>query len=103
MKSEGIEIVNHQKHWIGVSTLGCELGHVNIYDSLYSTLSPSAIQQICNLLHTKEAKLTVKMCDILMQHGVSDCGLFSIGCAVCLLLLLFMMLSMDTGCVGRVG
>ena len=84
MASEGIQIINHQKHWICVSTIGCQPGHVDIYDSLYSTLSPSAIQQICNLLHTKEVKLTVRMRDMQMQHGTSDCGLFSIACAVCL-------------------
>ena len=84
MPSEGIQIINHQKHWICVSTIGCQPGHVDIYDSLYSSLSPSALQQICNLLHTKEAKLTVRMRDIQMRHGTSDCGLFSIACAVCL-------------------
>ena len=29
-------------------------------------------------------KLTVRMRDMQMQHGTSDCGLFSIACAVCL-------------------
>ena len=84
MLSEGIQIIHYQKHWICVSTIGCQPGHVNIYDSLYSTLSPSAIQQICNLLHTKEAKLIVRMRDMQMQHGISECGLFSIACVVCL-------------------
>ena len=84
MPSEGIQIINHQKHWTCISTIGCQPGHVDVYDSLYSTLSPSAVQQVCNLLHTKEAKLTVRMRDAQIQSGASDCGLFSIAFAVCL-------------------
>ena len=84
MSSEGIQIINHQKYWICVSTIGCQPGHVDVYDSLYSTLSPSAIRQICNLLHCKEAVVTMRMRDMQIQLGASDCGLFSIACAVCL-------------------
>ena len=61
MSSEGIQIINNQKYWMCVSTIGCQPGHVNVYDSLYSTLSPSAIRQICNLLHCKEAVVTMRM------------------------------------------
>lgn len=84
MLSEGIQIINHQKHWTCISTVGCQPGHVDVYDSLYSTLSPSAVRQVCNLLHTKEAKLTVRMRDVQIQSGANDCGLFSIAFAVCL-------------------
>ena len=55
MPSEGIQIINHQKHWT------CKPGHVDVYDSLFSSLSSSAVRQICNLLHTKEPTLTVRM------------------------------------------
>ena len=84
MPSDGIQIINHLNHWTCISTIGCQPGHVDVYDSLYSTLSPSAVQQVCNLLHTKEAKLTVTMRDVQIQSGASDCGLFSIAFAVCL-------------------
>ena len=84
MPYEGIQIINHQKHWTRILTIECQTGHVDVYDSLYSTLSPSAVQQVCNLLHTKEAKLTVRMRDVQIQSGASECGLFSIACAVCL-------------------
>ena len=43
---EGIQIINHQKHLTCISTIGCQPGHVDVYDSLYSTLSPSAVQQV---------------------------------------------------------
>ena len=85
MLSEGIQIINHhQKHWTCISTIGCQPGHVDVYDCLYSTLSPSAVQQICNLLHTNQSKLTVRMQDVQIQSGGGDCGLFSIASAVCL-------------------
>ena len=76
MPSDGIQIINHLNHWTCISTIGCQPGHVDVYDSLYSTLSPSAVQQVCNLLHTKEAKLTVRMRDVQIQSGAvtADCS-----------------------------
>ena len=73
MPSDGIQIINHLNHWTCISTIGCQPGHVDVYDSLYSTLSPSAVQQVFNLLHTKEAKLTVTMRDVQIQ---SRCGMY---------------------------
>ena len=70
MPSQGIQIINDQKHWTCISTIGCQPGHVDVYDILYSTLSPSAVQRC-----TKRR---------LIQSGASDCELFSIACAVCL-------------------
>ena len=84
MHSEGVQIIHLEKHWICISTIGCQPGHVDVYDSLYSTLSPSAVRQICNLLHSSERELTVRMRDIQIQSGHSECGLFAIACAECL-------------------
>ena len=84
MPSEGIQIINHRKHWTCISTIGCQPGHVDVYDSLYSTLLPSAVQQVCNLLDTKEAKLTDRMRNVQIQSGTSECRLFSIVCVQCL-------------------
>jgi hypothetical protein len=84
MHSEGVQIINHEKHWICISTIGCQPGHVDVYDSLFSTLSPSAVRQICTLLHSREPKLTVRMRDIQLQSGGSECGLFAIASAECL-------------------
>ena len=84
MPSEGIQIINHQKHWTCISTISCKPGHVDVYDSLFSSLSSSAVRQICNLLHTKEPTLTVRMRNVQIQSGASDCGLFSIAFVACL-------------------
>ena len=84
MPSEGIYIIHDQKQWTCISTIGCQLGRVGVYKSLYSTLSPYAVQQVRNLLNTKEAMLMVRMWDVQTQSGASDCGLFSIACAECL-------------------
>ena len=85
MPSDGVQIINHQNHWTCISTIGCHPGHIDVYDSLYSNLSsPSAVQQVCNLLHTKEDKLTVRMRNVQIQSGASDCRLFSIAFVVCL-------------------
>ena len=77
--SEGIHILNYQKNWICISTIECKPGEVNVYDSLFSNLPQSAVHQICNLLHTKQSKLTIHTMDM-----KSDCGLFAIACAVAL-------------------
>ena len=46
MPSEGIQIINHLKHWTCSSTIGCQPSHVDVYDIiLYSILLPSAVQQ----------------------------------------------------------
>ena len=38
-QSEGIQIINHQKQWTRISTIGCQPGHVDAYGSLYSGAS----------------------------------------------------------------
>lgn len=48
-------------HWACVSTIGCNPGHVNIYDSLFPSPPASLVRQLCCLLQTKETQLTVNM------------------------------------------
>lgn len=81
MPSEGVQILHCSKHWICISTIGCSPGHVRVYDSLFSTLSSSAVRQVCNLLHSTEPELTVHMMNVQVQSGGSDCGLFAIAYA----------------------
>lgn len=82
--SASVQILNFDKHWVCISTLGCIPGHVNVYDSIYSTPTSSLLRKICNLLCTKESTLTVHMMDIQKQEGGSDCGCFAIACATTL-------------------
>ncbi len=84
LHSESVQILNCSSHWICFSTIGCSPGHVNVYDSLYPTPPSSAVRLLCSLLHTQEPKLVVRMMDVQLQSGASDCGLFAIACALAL-------------------
>ena len=44
----------------------------------------STTQQICALLHTQSRKITAQFIAMQMQTNSSDCGVFSIACAVAL-------------------
>ena len=79
-----VQILNFCGHWACVSTIGCKPGHVNVYDSLFSTPPASLVRQLCCLIQTKEAQLTVNMMEMQSQVGTSDCGCFAIACAAAL-------------------
>ena len=40
-----IQIVNIKNHWITLSTVGCQPGHINIYDSLHMS-DPKAVKEL---------------------------------------------------------
>lgn len=67
-----------------ISAVGCRPGEIDVYDSLYNSLSSSATRQICCLLHTTQPKIAVRMKNVQSQSGGNDCGLFAIAFAVCL-------------------
>ena len=79
-----VQILNFSGHWACVSTIGCNPGHVDIYDSLFSTPPSSLVQQLCSLLQPKDSHLVVNMTNMQSQSGGSDCGFFAIASATAL-------------------
>ncbi len=65
-------------HWIAVSTIGCKLDHVLVYDSLHYPLSSRTHKVVADLLQTKSKKLTFDLANVQYQSGTNDCGLFAL-------------------------
>ena len=66
-------------HWICVSNVECLVGHVNVFDSIYSGRTTKLMkQQIVWLLYSSDESITLAWPNIKQQTGSSDCGLFAI-------------------------
>jgi hypothetical protein len=79
---EFVQIVNiGHNHWITLSTIGCQPGHINVYDSLHMTLSSDVKELIADLLQWKGNYITIHYCDVQWQVGGNDCGIFAIAFA----------------------
>lgn len=62
---EFVQIINvRNNHWCVVSTVGCENGAVNVYDSLYSSVSNKTMHLIASMTSSSAAKLVVRMMDV---------------------------------------
>ena len=81
-KGEFVQILNLQgNHWITVSNVGCQPGHINMYDSLHMKLSKDLKKLIADLLQHPGRTITVTHCNVQWQSGGSDCGVFAIAFA----------------------
>ena len=71
-------------HWVCVSSIGCELGHVNLYDSLYhdSVLTQEVEEQTNDLLGG--CLVALNPMPVQQQTNGSDCGVFAIAFSTCL-------------------
>ena len=81
-----IQILNREgNHWITISTVGCNPGTVNVYDSMNLPLSKELLSTVADLMHVSDDSIVVKYIKMQYQVGSSDCGLFAIAsaCAVC--------------------
>ena len=79
---EFVQIVNiRNKHWCVVSSVGCDSGVVNVYDSLYSSVSNKTIHLIASMVYSSSSTLEVRMLDVAKQSNSSDCGILSIAYA----------------------
>ena len=58
--------------------VGCENGVVNVYDSLYSSVSSKTITLIASMVSTSVSTLVVRMMDVERQSNGSDCGALAI-------------------------
>lgn len=69
-------------HWLTVSTVGAEKeADVYVYDSMYSSFGTYTKKEIASILCTKKSEIQLKIMDVQMQAGGSDCGLFAIAFA----------------------
>ena len=75
---------NGHAHWITISTIGAAGGTVNVYDSLYMSVSSFVKEQVAAIVHTDKKQITLNFIDAQMQRGTCDCGLFSLAFATCL-------------------
>lgn len=70
-----LQIIHSQgNHWIVVSSIDCDGGVVNVYDSMYSELDPDTEKVVFNLFGT----VKLNFVNVQKQKGGSDCGLFAI-------------------------
>ena len=76
---EFVQIINvRNNHWCVVSTVGCEKGVVNVYDSLYSSVLDSTTHLIASMVSSSASKLVVRMMDVERQSNGSDCGVLAV-------------------------
>lgn len=74
-----VQIINISgNHWVAVSTCGCEVGFVNIYDSLHQSCTEDFAAQVTGLLAFQGRTVCLQWPDVQQQEGGSDCGLFAI-------------------------
>ena len=66
-------------HWITASTIGCKIGIVNIYDSLYTDIDQLTKSKVEETF--PDLKITIMVLPVQKQFGVKDCGLFSLAFA----------------------
>ena len=81
---EFIQILHtDHSHWMCVSSIGCELGHVNLYDSLYddSVLTQEVEEQTNDLLGG--CFVALNPMPVQQQTNGSDCGVFVIVFSTC--------------------
>ena len=74
-----IQIVHSRScHWITVSSIGCQPGEVDIYDSLYRDIDDATRRRIEKVFGSS---ITFNLPDVQKQVGFADCGLFAIAFA----------------------
>ena len=81
-RGDFVQILNIRNcHWCTISNIGCEEGVVNVYDSMYSSVSTDTIRIIASMMLSSASKLVIRMMDVVRQINGSDCGVLSIAFA----------------------
>ena len=70
-------------HWITISNIGEKGKCVNLYDSLYNGVSQTTKELIGNYMNKDKVKINV--INVQQKENGSDCGVFAIAYAQCLL------------------
>ena len=76
-----IQIFHCPCHWITVSTIGCQSGTVNIYDSLFKDIDGVTKHKIKEVF---DSAIKFQLPKVQVQEGLTQCGLFGIAFAVAL-------------------
>ena len=80
-RGEFVQILNIRNHWFVVTNVGCKDGVVNVYDSMYCSVSDVMLRVIASLLLCSSPKLTVRMKEVESQRNGADCGVLAIAYA----------------------
>ena len=81
-REEFLQIINvKNNHWCVVSTVGCETGIINLYDSLYGSVDLETEYLIAGMVFSPASKLTIKMVNVERQSNSSDCGVLAVAYA----------------------
>ena len=70
-------------HWITISNIGVSDQSVNVYDSLYNGINQATKELIVKYVHKEKVKINI--INVQQQENESDCGVFAIAFAKCLL------------------
>ena len=71
----------NNNHWVTVTDVGCEPGHVYIYDSMHQYITLNCKKQICSFLKPRQKVLKFCFVNMQSQTDSSSCGLFAIAVA----------------------
>ena len=71
-------------HWFTISTLNCNVGTINVFDSAFNDIDKESKSQIASILKFDGKCLKLQKVPVQHQAGGSDCGLFAIAFAVAL-------------------
>ena len=78
-QGEFVQILNvGNSHWVVVSNIGCKDSVINLFDSLYTSISAHTIRTIARLVLCSASHLTIRVMDVKTQQNYSDCGILSI-------------------------
>ena len=81
-RSEFVQILHvRNSHWCVVSSVGCEAGVVNVYDTFYRSVTDATVNVMASLVFSSASTLTFRMMDVMRQVNQSDCGILSIAIA----------------------
>ena len=85
LRSEFIQILHTSKNdWLIISTIGLPASEINVYDSLYQSLSQCTIDQIFAVMFSTNDGVHVRFIDVEQQSNNSDCGVYAIAYATSL-------------------
>jgi len=82
-----VQIIHDQQaqHWFVLTNRGSTADKMRIYCSLHMKPSDVCMQSVLKFLKSSESKLTFEIMNVARQTGSTDCGLYAIAYAQCLL------------------
>ena len=72
-------------HWITVSNIGCDPGHINVFDSIPTGYIPARTkEQLASILYSQHPEFVLDFPAVQEQRGSNDCGVFALAFAASL-------------------